>query len=63
MNKTREASSFLINLAITDILKSVLGLPLVVVSNFYGYWIFEQIGISTFRAFRTLISIKCYVCS
>ena len=39
---------FLINLAIADCGKSVIGLPLLIVSSLYRKWVFGQIGILTY---------------
>ncbi|CAF1118032.1 unnamed protein product [Brachionus calyciflorus] len=36
---------FLINLAIADIFKVMINLPMTAISSFYGKWIFEQKGI------------------
>jgi hypothetical protein len=35
---------FLVNLAVADLGKAVVGLPLSVVSSIYGRWIFGTIG-------------------
>ena len=35
---------FLMNLAVSDLLKIAINIPMNVVSNFYGEWIFGQIG-------------------
>jgi hypothetical protein len=43
-NRRQEGCYFLINLAITDIFKSIFCLPMVFVSSFYGKWVFGQIG-------------------
>ncbi len=36
----------MINLAVVDALKAIFGLPLVVISSFYGKWVFGKIGCS-----------------
>jgi hypothetical protein len=35
---------FIINLAIADILKVLIDLPMTGISSFYGRWVFEDIG-------------------
>ena len=53
---------FLMNLAVSDLLKIAINIPMNVVSNFYGEWIFGQIGIVIFLLkfgfFLAVIKIK-----
>jgi r-opsin len=42
----------LLNLALSDLLKVAISLPMPVISSFYGKWIFGQLG-STFYAWTS----------
>ncbi len=59
-NRRQEGSYFLINLAVTDILKSIFCLPMIVVSSFYGEWVFDQIGNYYFRLKNLFLNLKIF---
>ena len=43
-NKMQDGSYLLLNLVVSDVLKSVFSLPMNVISSYHGKWMFDQIG-------------------
>ena len=44
--KTKEGAFLIMSMCVSDILKSVFSLPMVITSSYFGLWIFDQWGMN-----------------